>query len=325
MTHAPAKSGAPILIGALLALSTAPAAAAEPPPGWVPLGENFSVAERAAAITAALAGGYLVVAGHTLFDAPTPSMGPAAPGSFDRRISERLAGSGGRFLARVPDYGGAALPWLPLLAYGVDSALLAAGRGTLVSSDPNPHHRLMAYVEAIGWTYFVTGSVKYLVGRPRPYTAAALDRPDLAWKPSEDNLSFFSGHAASSFAAGAFVTEDVSRALLRGPLAGAGAASRLLLGRVAPALVGYGLPALIGVSRIVDLQHWPSDVLVGGLVGTLTARLVYAIHFDDDGRPRRRHGQSASRVFVAPVLLPPLVPGPSAHVAHVGLGLSGQL
>ena len=121
------------------------------------------------------------------------------------------------------------------------AVLAARGRPLLACHDQNPHHRLLAFVEAVGWTYLLTGMVKYTAGRPRPYTEAANDHPELRHRASEDNLSFFSGHASVSFAVGAFLAEDTSRYLLRGPLseaAGAGTARRLLLGRVA-ALPGW--------------------------------------------------------------------------------------
>jgi membrane-associated phospholipid phosphatase len=124
------------------------------------------------------------------------------------------------------------------------------------------------------------------VGRPRPYTAAGNDHPELRRRRSQDNLSFFSGHAATTFAAGVFLAEDLSRAVRRRIRA---RSTRLLLGTVLPFSIGYGLPTFISLSRVVDQQHWPSDVAMGAAIGALIAHGTYALHFDAAGHPRRRH------------------------------------
>jgi membrane-associated phospholipid phosphatase len=261
----------------------------------VPLTENFSPVETTVALTVAAAGAFLLAEGRLVFDAPNPGMGPPHPESIDARLSRWMYQQGSqRMWYGVPDVTGAyLLPVLPALVYGGEwLSWHYRGRPLLLCHDQNPHHRLLAFVETVGWTFLLTGVVKYTAGRPRPYTDVGNNHPELRHRTSEDNLSFFSGHASISFAVGAFLAEDTSRYLLRGPLseaAGAGPARRWLLGRALPYLVGYGVPAVIGVSRIVDQQHWPSDVATGALTGALIAHLVYAVHFDAEGNPRRRH------------------------------------
>jgi membrane-associated phospholipid phosphatase len=287
-------------------------------PGPVPLAEEFSRTETAVAMGATAAGLYLLAAGSTLFDPPKPSMGPPDRDSIDARLAGWLyRPEGGRLWGGAPDLIGiAVVPALPLLMYGIDTAaLLRTGRPWLRPSQMNPHHHLLAYVEAVGWTMLLSGVIKYVVGRPRPYTEGSLDHPELRQRGSEDNLSFFSAHAAIDFAVGAFVTQDVSRALLRGPLAGSTPVSRFLLGHLLPAMVGYGVPTLVGISRIVDQQHWPSDVVAGGLSGALIAHLVYATHFDAEGLPRRRN---------ALTLAPIMASGPTGVGPSAGLAMSGR-
>ena len=282
-----------------------PALSPAPAQQRVPFFENFSRLEVGAAIAVAGAGTFLLSGGHLLFDAPSPRLSAPAPDSLDGRISRALHREGsGRMLWSGPDLVGLALPVLPLLYYGADSwALFRSGQTVFAHGDSNPHHRLMTYVEAIGLTYLVTGMVKYSVGRPRPYTQAGNDHPELRRRRSEDNLSFFSGHAASTFAVGAFLAEDLSRTLRWRAQPGA---SRVLLGTVLPYGLGYGVPAFIALSRVVDQQHWPSDVAVGALAGTLIAQVTYALHFDAAGNPRRRHPGGAG---VAVVPLPPTAAG----------------
>jgi hypothetical protein len=278
----------PIALAPTVALAQ-PQVADEP----VPLRANFSPLETTVALTAAAAGAFLMGAGNTVFDSPRPSMGVPDPESVDARISRslyRADGSSSRFLGGAPDVGGYVLPALPLLIYGASSLSLAVrDRPLWPAGDVNPQHRLLAYVEAMGWVYLITGSVKYAVGRPRPYNEAANNHPELRPRASEDNLSFFSGHAASTFALGAFVAEDVSRRLRHGALANASPVERFAAGTLLPYAVGYGVPVLVAYSRLVDQQHWPSDVAMGTLAGTLIAHLVYNAHFDEAGRPRRRH------------------------------------
>jgi hypothetical protein len=305
----PAGRWLALLATVVAATGAAPARAAAEAPAPLPLRENFSPVEQALALGAAAGGILLLLAGPRVLSPPEPSMGLPAPRSLDVRLSRWLyRPGGGRFLGGLPDVLGASLlPALPAVVYGLP--LLAPG---LISPDAadgpwNPGHRLMAYAEAIGWTYLVTGAIKYAVGRPRPYTEAANDHPELRHRPGEDNLSFFSGHASGMFAAGAFVTEDLSRHLRRTWLADSTPATRFWLGTAVPYTVGYGLPALVGLSRIIDQQHWPSDVVVGTLVGSLVAHLVYAVHFDAQGQPRRR----------APALraLPVVTVDPRGHAA----------
>src|SRR5262249_15692071 len=159
-----------------------------------------------------------------------------------------------------------------------------------------------AYLEAIGWTTFVTGAVKVAIGRPRPYVV--LDHPELAAAAREDQLSFFSSHASASFCAASFAALDVSSQLTAGLLRDAGPVRRFLLGRVAPYAVALGIAGVIGVSRIIDQQHWASDVLVGALVGTTAAHVAYLVHFDSDGRPRRRLGADSRAGPGAVALMP---------------------
>jgi membrane-associated phospholipid phosphatase len=253
-------------------------------PGPVPVREGFSTLEVGLLLSATAGGAFLLAAGPSILPAPSPALGPAAPDSLDARLSRSFYRPGrGRFLAGAPDlFGAYFFPVLPVLAYGLP-VFWAGSRGW------NPNHRLLAYTEAVGVTYLVTGLVKYAVGRPRPYTEAGSNHPELRKRSGEDNLSFFSGHASSDFAAGAFVAEDVSRYLRRNTLADADRPTRLVLGWLLPYTVGYGVPAAVGLSRIIDQQHWPSDVLVGALVGTLIAQVAYRTHFDSDGHPRRRH------------------------------------
>jgi membrane-associated phospholipid phosphatase len=255
----------------------------------VPLTANFSPLELVTTGAVAVTGVLALALAPKIWP-PAPSIGAPAPSSFDRRISDdlyRAHGTGSRFWGGVPDVGGLyVMPYLPAIFYGGETLWLARGRGPLFAGgDQNPDHHFVAYAEALGWTALVTGVTKVVVGRARPYVV--LDHPQLAAGRSEDNVSFFSSHSSAMFCTASFVALDASDTL-RGRLAGASPGERFLVGTLLPYTVSFGVASLVAVSRIVDQQHWASDVLVGAGAGTLIAHLAYVTHFDHRGRPRRR-------------------------------------
>jgi len=283
-----------------------------PAPARVPLAASFSPLELATTGVVLATGATMMLFGQRIFGSPTPSLGPPQPGSFDRTWSDRLHlddGSGHRFLWRAPDIAGFfVLPYLPAIVHGIDAAYTARRGTPRLFDDPSSNHRFFAYTKALAWTLLVAGVTKVVVGRERPY--ATLGHRELAGPSDEVDVSFFSAHAAIMFAAASFVALDASRRLDAGPLAAASPFRRAVLGTVLPYLLAFGTASVVAVSRIIDQQHWPSDVLVGGLVGGGIAHLAYLTHFDERGQPRGAGGAGAARVR--------LVPTP-AGVALVGL------
>ena len=82
--------------------------------------------------------------------------------------------------------------------------------------------------------------------------------------------------------------------------------------------MGYGLPALVGLSRIIDQQHWPSDVVMGTLVGTLIG------HLATPSTSRRTASRAGERTRFAIRPLPVLAADPSgARVLQ--LAFAGRL
>ncbi len=257
----------------------------------VPLSENFSSDED---------DGIALVVGLTVTlellqgpiadpdaNARPPVFG--APPAFDRAISNFLyrGPNAGEWMGGVPDkFGLFVWPGATIGFYAADELAFAL-RGESLTGDANPDHKLLAFVEGYSLALGLGQVTKLSLGRERP--SFALGRPGAGPITSETYVSFFSGHANSSFFMAAFIDRDLSDWLLAHPLADASPAEQLWLGEVLPAFVLYGAAAWVGLSRIVDQQHYFTDVMTGALVGTATANLAYSLHFDSKGRPRRRH------------------------------------
>jgi membrane-associated phospholipid phosphatase len=129
--------------------------------------------------------------------------------------------------------------------------------------------RALVYGETLAANLALNGLTKALVGRPRPYTynADPAAQAQVEANPRDAHLSFFSGHASTTFAAavaGAYLysqsTGDVGArtAVWASTLALAGATSNL---------------------RVRAGKHFYSDVLAGAVVGTGVGWLVPALHF----------------------------------------------
>ena len=96
----------------------------------------------------------------------------------------------------------------------------------------------------------VTGALKYTLGRARPYAA----RSSFDFHPFSGASSFPSGHTAVAFALATAVADQTHDAWSDYAL--------------------YGAASPTALARINDNKHWNSDVLVGALVGHLSARWV---------------------------------------------------
>jgi len=121
------------------------------------------------------------------------------------------------------------------------------------------------YAQVAMFTYGLTGFAKSLVKRPRPYVYNP--SVDLKIRTSRDaRFSFFSGHtsmpAALSFAT-AKIFSDYSRNPTHKALVWAGAAL---------------FPAAVGYLRFEAGKHFPSDIVVGYLVGASIGYLIPWLH-----------------------------------------------
>jgi membrane-associated phospholipid phosphatase len=120
-------------------------------------------------------------------------------------------------------------------------------------------------IEAIGIASALNQTVKFLVARERPFVhaLAEADKP-LTSSPGDNNMSFYSGHAAATFAMAA-ATATVAR--MRGRTLGAWAWA-----------VGLPLATATAYLRLAGDKHYLTDVTVGAVMGTAVGILVPALH-----------------------------------------------
>jgi len=108
------------------------------------------------------------------------------------------------------------------------------------------------------------------VKRPRPFTYA-MDPGASSTVPTDDSLSFYSGHTAMAFAG---VVSGLVTLRHRG-VAGTGFG-------VAAGL-GLALASGVGVGRVAAARHFWTDVMMGAAVGGLVGCLVPWLHLREDG------------------------------------------
>jgi membrane-associated phospholipid phosphatase len=182
-----------------------------------------------------------------------------------------------------------------------------AGADYLATSDLHRTHALvLGGAETVFGTLVVTEAFKLSFGRLRPdfrerwlrgACAGNVNAPegldcssvDDGFELSRDEVqygmeSFISGHSSESFAVATFASLWVGSSLVWnddkpawGPAVGALVAGSL-----------YTTAGLVAASRISDNRHHPEDVVVGAAVGATIGATMFLIHFDVDGKARRR-------------------------------------
>lgn len=110
-------------------------------------------------------------------------------------------------------------------------------------------------LEALAVSSVGTTTLKVVVGRSRPGDGRDEDtfRP---FRTSATYWSFPSGHTSAAFAVAAALSSELARDHGWIPF------------------VAYPVATWVGVSRVVDGQHWASDVFAGAALGILSGRLA---------------------------------------------------
>jgi membrane-associated phospholipid phosphatase len=147
-------------------------------------------------------------------------------------------------------------------------ALVVAGRDERPDDDDAFLTDGLAVLESVVVAGLLNQTVKFAVGRQRPYAHAAPDAPTIV----EDNLSFYSGHSTLTFTLAA-ATGTVAQ--MRGY-------------RWAPWIWTGGVALASGTAylRMAGDRHWLTDIAIGAAIGTAVGVAVPRLahrHLDDDG------------------------------------------
>ena len=133
------------------------------------------------------------------------------------------------------------------------ASLVGAGAGLYLLSFPthNEHWRETGFLagEAALNSLVTVEALKYSLGRERPYQGNG------AGTFFQGGTSFPSEHAAAAWSIAGVIAHEYPGTL--------------------PKLLAYGMASAVSISRVRAQQHFPSDVLVGSVLGYLISQNVY--------------------------------------------------
>ncbi len=149
---------------------------------------------------------------------------------------------------------------MPAALFGLDA--FAAHRDGAIEAFPVD---AMILVEVVAVQSAVNQIVKFLVGRERPFVHVLSPDEKLSVpRPTDNNLSFYSGHTSMAFALAV----------------AAGMVARLRGYRTEPLIWAVGIPlaASVGYLRMAADRHYAVDVFVGAAVGAAFGFIIPLFH-----------------------------------------------
>jgi len=134
----------------------------------------------------------------------------------------------------------------------------AAGMWLLSHATHNDHWRETGFLagEAALNSLVVVEGLKYPLGRQRPFQGNG------SGDFFRGGTSFPSEHAAAAWSAAGVIAHEYPGLLTK--------------------VFAYGLAATVDFSRVRGQQHFPSDVLIGSVIGNLVAQNIYSRHHDPE-------------------------------------------
>lgn len=169
------------------------------------------------------------------------------------RLSSLRAQKGARVFGFLGSYG----------TFIVGGALYATGR---LADEPRLVRLATHGGTAMAASLVATGVLKTTLGRARPSVSADTNPRDFSlfrgWT-ADAYQAFPSGHSALAFAAAAAAVAEIH------------GWNRDATWLTAPLL--YGGATLVGLSRMYEDRHWPTDILAGAAIGTFAG--IKAVRF----------------------------------------------
>src|SRR5437660_4004744 len=134
----------------------------------------------------------------------------------------------------------------------------AGGMWLMSHESYNEHWRETGFLsgEAALNSLVVVEGMKYSFGRQRP------DEGNGSGQFLQGGVSFPSEHAAAAWSVAGVVAHEYPGTFTK--------------------ILAYGLASLVDISRIKAQKHFPSDVVVGTVIGNLVAQNIYSRHHDPE-------------------------------------------
>lgn len=159
---------------------------------------------------------------------------------------------------------------------GTPSVLIAGGTylAGVAFKDPEVRATGIDTMVTMGLAQLLlTIPLKTVAGRSRPSEGKGTHD----FHPLNGGASFPSGHTTQAFALASVISEHADRPWVSG--------------------LSYGLAGLVGLSRVEQRQHFLSDVVAGGLIGTFVGKAVVAHNQALRADARRKVSMSFSPIF----------------------------
>ena len=115
--------------------------------------------------------------------------------------------------------------------------------------------------ESMLTTAVIVGSLKFVVGRARPWTGES-SHSFHPFSTKSRYISFPSGHASAAFAVATVIADQSENTYID--------------------ILAYSLATLAAISRAHIDKHWSSDILVGSAIGYFVAKKICALDRNRD-------------------------------------------
>lgn len=133
-------------------------------------------------------------------------------------------------------------------SFGIMGAFYAAG--ALLDNERAKTVAMDAFASSLVSAGMITATLKVVVGRNRPNEEEGAYR----FKPFGSDHSFPSGHTTQAFSLASVIAEHYDERWID--------------------ITSYGIATLVGLARIEQEAHFPSDVVAGAVIGILVGKAI---------------------------------------------------